>query len=281
MKKLKNNKFKNTGFIFDVLIRNVTTEILNNQKQSTLDIIKKFFKVGTELAKEVQIYKMLSENVQNANSAKELVTIAKKMHSGIDQQKLNTEKYKIIGELKKHFDLKTFFETRVLKYAEYATIYKYLNYNAVDNPADYLNAKNQIVEQISTGYQSADLKNTSEILLENTSTNEDRKLILRTIINLFNTKYADLNKPQKKLLAKYINENTTDNTFLKYCQLEACKIKTILQTVKTDIKNPVLKIKLNEISNLTTKIETSNRITDEHVSSLLKYYELIYLLGGK
>lgn len=281
MKKLKNSKYKNTGFIFDVLIRNVTTEILNNKPQATINIIKKFFSPGSELSREVQIYKMLSETNKTVRIGAELISTAADLYSTIDLVKLNTEKYKLIGELKKNLDLKTFFETRVLKYPEYASIYKFLNYSVVDNPVEYLTIKDQILENISTPKQEQDIKNTSELILENSTDSEDRKLILRTIIDLFNTKYANLNKPQKKLLTKYINENTVNDGFLKYCQLEACKIKTILRTLSQNSKQPVMKIKLNELSNLTTKIESATRINDEHVSSLLKYYELIYLMGDK
>lgn len=281
MKKLKNSKYKNTGFIFDVLIRNVTTEILDNKPQSTINLIKKFFHGNSELAKEIQIYKMLSETNKSSRVATDLLTEAKNMHSKIDVQKLNSEKYKLIGELNKSADLKTFFETRVPKYTEYASIYKFLNYSVNDNPVEYLTNKDQILEQITNTPQDATVKNASEIILENTTSPEERKLVFKTIINLFNEKYSKLNIPQKKLLTKFINENTTDKSFLKYCQLEACKIKNILRAIVEKTSDPVLKIKLNEITNLTSKIETSTRVNDEHISSLLKYYELLYLIGGK
>ena len=155
MKKLKNSKYKNTGFIFDVLIRNVTTEILDNRPQTTINIIKKFFHSGSELAKEVQIYKMLSETNKSARVATDLISTAKSMHGQIDLNKLSSEKYKLIGELRKNTDLKTFFETRVPKYSEYASIYKFLNYDVPDNHVEYLTIKDQILEQIKEAFRFA------------------------------------------------------------------------------------------------------------------------------
>jgi hypothetical protein len=60
MKKIKHSKFKNTGVLFELLVRQITLEILNGDKtENAKSIIKEFFKNGTELNKELRLYDLL------------------------------------------------------------------------------------------------------------------------------------------------------------------------------------------------------------------------------
>ena len=43
MKKLKHSKYKNTGILFEMLVRKLTSETLTSDKTIALDIIKKYF----------------------------------------------------------------------------------------------------------------------------------------------------------------------------------------------------------------------------------------------
>ena len=54
MSKLKNSKYKNTGILFEMLVRKLTSETLSSNKSVTIDIIKKYFGRNTELSKELQ-----------------------------------------------------------------------------------------------------------------------------------------------------------------------------------------------------------------------------------
>jgi len=59
MKKLKHSKYKNTGILFEMLVRKLTSETLTSNKSVTIDIIKKYFGRNTELSKELQLYNSL------------------------------------------------------------------------------------------------------------------------------------------------------------------------------------------------------------------------------
>ena len=85
---------------------------------------------------------------------------------------------------------------------------------------------------------------------------------------------------QKKLVSKFINENTSLPPFKNYVYNEIAEIKKSLLGISKRTKDPVLKIKLTEIANLTSEISASNRIKDEHISSMIKYYELMDHLGN-
>jgi len=65
MTKLKHSKYKNTGILFELLVRKLTSETLSSDKSVTIDIIKKYFGKNTELAKELQLYNSLLKEQSN------------------------------------------------------------------------------------------------------------------------------------------------------------------------------------------------------------------------
>ena len=60
-KKLKHSKIKNTSILFELLTRQITADVLANKSTKTVKIVKEFFNEKTELGKELQLYKILSE----------------------------------------------------------------------------------------------------------------------------------------------------------------------------------------------------------------------------
>ena len=59
-RKVKHSKIKNTGIIFECLMRQVTADVISGQKKSyALDILKKNFNEHTELGKEIILYTTL------------------------------------------------------------------------------------------------------------------------------------------------------------------------------------------------------------------------------
>jgi len=283
MRKLKNSKYRNTGFIFEVLVKNVTSEVLSeNKQQPALSIIKKYFKKDSELLKEFQIYKTLSEPNRKESISDKLIDAVKDIYRKIDLKKLQTEKYRLIGELNKKYNIKEFFNTNVEKYKLYASIYKVLNYNISSNPEEYLN-NHQVIKEYITSKPS--IQKTTELndsLLNEIKDRDESILVFKTIVNKFNSKYSSFLPEQKKILAKYVNENTTTESFLRFVQLEANKQKTQLtEIIKIKNIDPVQKIKLKELVKLLETIELTKKVKSDHVSALLKYCELINLLGKK
>ena len=51
----KHSKFKNTGILFELLVRQVTSDMMSNQDSKAVSIIRKYFK-ETELSKEYNVY---------------------------------------------------------------------------------------------------------------------------------------------------------------------------------------------------------------------------------
>ena len=65
----KHNKIKNTGILFELLTRQVTVDVLNNENNSSaIKILKEFFNTNTELGKENELYKILLEKKYGATT---------------------------------------------------------------------------------------------------------------------------------------------------------------------------------------------------------------------
>ena len=73
--KMKHSKVKNTGILFELVTRQITADLLNNNKDSrAIDLIKKYFKEDTEMGREHELYRiLLSENYTSANRAEKLI----------------------------------------------------------------------------------------------------------------------------------------------------------------------------------------------------------------
>ena len=61
MKRIKHSKVKNTGIIFELLVRQVASDTMNNKDSKALRVIKKHFKNNSELAQELKLYRTISQ----------------------------------------------------------------------------------------------------------------------------------------------------------------------------------------------------------------------------
>ena len=278
MKKLKHSKVKNTGLIFEILARMAMKETLDpTQPQSAVKLIKSHFKPSTELLKELKLYQTL--NNRSEHDSKELLNLTLEANKTLNQQVLSEQKYNLVKAIKKNYNIEMFFNTRVSNYTLTAAIYKLFEHNGRENPEDYLNSKKLITEHLSGKKE--------EILEEEviqTFRNEDpdiRKLGFKLIIEKFNSKYRTLNDRQKKLLSRYINDDENKDEFKNYVLKE---VSWIVKNLKTNLQqqtDEVVKIKLNETINLTQNIISAKTIKEEHLSSMLKFYELIEVLENE
>jgi hypothetical protein len=275
MKKLKHSKYKNTGIIFEILSRGIVLEAMDNSNSTSLDIVKKYFKEGTELYNELKYYQALQEIKPNLKNTDKLIDLVIETYNkNIDTQKLGSEKYRLIGEIKKKYDLDTFFNSRVSNYKLLASIYKILEHSASDNPSDHMNCRDVINEHISGEASNDNILSEVQTVWKNEDP-DVRKIIQKIIIEKFNTKYQGLNNKQKVLLNRVVNEDTSSETFRDYIYEEVASVRTKLTRMSNGIDNAIMRIKLTECIGLMDMISSAKVIKNEHLSALLKYYELI------
>ena len=137
MKKIKHSKYKNTGMLFELLTRQITSDIISENESIAIQILRRYFNKNTELIKEYRLYKTLSEEtLKSETKANMLIEAVLKARRGLNRNKLNTEKYELIKAIKENFDIDSFFQTKVQNYKLIASIYKVFEYNELENPVE-------------------------------------------------------------------------------------------------------------------------------------------------
>lgn len=275
MKNLKHSKFKNTGVLFELLVRQVTSDTLNNSDSKAIPLIKKYFAKSTELAKEFNLYQTLIKEKftkeEKANHLIEAVLIAK---SQLNQAVLNRQKYNLIKEIKNNYVLEDFFKSKVNNYKALAAIYKMFEYTIADHPTESVNNRYTIVEHITRkdAAKTAIKNEMSEFIKQD---KDVRLLSYKILVDKFNEKYTNLNEAQKTVLRQYIN-TVSDGVELKdFIVNEVNLLQKDLKRLTSKVTDKVTKIKLVEVSSILNKISSVKIIKDAHILSLLRYHELI------
>ena len=149
--KLKHSKVRNTGLLFEFLLRQITADVLNKDGDSkSANIIKKQFNERTELGKELALYNILiNKKFNNDKKAdyfiNEVISERKKLNSSV----LKREKYNLIKEIKNYYDLQNFLSSKVRNYSVYASIYKLFEYNNI-SPIEKTESHFNLVEHVTT-----------------------------------------------------------------------------------------------------------------------------------
>lgn len=275
MKNLKHSKFKNTGVLFELLVRQVASDTLNNVDSKAIPIIKKYFGKSTELSKELKLYQTLvKEKFSKSEKANHLVDAILEAKSKLNQTTLNRQKYNLIKEIKSNYVLENFFKTKVNNYATLASVYKLFEFTVADNPVELVNTRYSIIEHITRG----EVKKTKELNEMSNFIKQDkdvRLLSYKILVDKFNEKYSGLNEGQKKLLRNYINTVSEGTELKEFIETESVKLQKDIKTLSSKITDKVVKIKLSEVANLLKTITTAKSIKDNHVLSLLRYHELV------
>ena len=278
MSKIKHSKYKNTGMLFELLTRQVTSDVLNNQENSSaLKIIKESFSKGSALKRELVLYNtLLNEKYKKEDRAQYLVDVVLKERKKINNATLRKQKYNLIKEIKSNYNLENFFRTKIANYTPLAAIYKLFEHSIkISNPADSVRNKYTIVEHI-VGNNIKPNKSTN-ILSEYSTQDKDLRLLsYKILVDKFNEKYdGQLSRSQKALLKEYVNNGNNPTNMKLYVDNKLPKIKSALTISSKRINDDVTKIKINEVINQIDKISASKTVKDNHVISLMRVYELI------
>jgi len=273
MKKIKHSKFKNTAMLFELLTRQITSDIISSNESVAIQILKKHFNKNTELIKEYKFYKTLcDERLKSENKAAMLIDAALRARRGLNKKKLSEEKYQLIKTIKENFDIDAFFQTKVQNYKLLASIYKVFENNEFDNPIEFTQSRITILENITSNNKE---KLISEDMSIANEPKEIRLLAYSYLVEKFNKKYGDLSESQKALLREYMGNVSNTNNLKSLIQTEAVAIKKVFTKNIKNVKDKSLTIKLTEVVNLLDEYKTIKKVEENHISALLRYYSLI------
>ena len=284
MKKLKHSKFRNAGILFELLVRQVTADILNGSADSKANVIlRKYFSESTELGKENRLYRIIMEDkVKDQTAADRLLESILKTRGKLDEKALIRQKYELIKEIKNTYPIDDFLNGSISNYKLLASIYKIFEdtVHILDcDPREVFRARSCIVESMVVGKTPTRLISEEEkknLIQVYQQQNEDvRLLAYKLLVDSFNEKYKGLDEKQKVLIREYINNISNTNSLRTYINQEIPVVIKKINELKTGVKNEVIKIKLNETANQLEKISRGTLVKESHVTSLLLSYELI------
>jgi hypothetical protein len=286
MKRVKHSKFKNTGILFELLVRQITLEVLNGDTtEKAKKIVSEFFSPKTELNKELRLYELLiKERYSSETRAEKFIDTVNEAHNRIDQKQLQREKYNLIKKINESFNMDEFLSSPISNYRVLASIYKIFESKKMKDydVKDVFNSKITLIESItSKPMSSSTIK--KDTLVENYKKQDKdlRLLTYKILVETFNKKYSKLNESQKSLLKEYINNLTNTTGFKSYVEKEIPNIVKELKSIQSKVKDKVTKIKLAETASVLSKTKIGKVVSDNHVSSLMMSYELIKELKSK
>jgi len=248
----------------------------NNKKAEAADILKSFFNKKTELGKEYDLYRVLTtENYKSEAKANHLVEAVVKAHQKLNASSLRREKYNLIKEIKKNYNVNDFFMARISNYKVSASIYKLFENKNNESPTNQTQNLFTIVEHITRKNVSTKTKDKELVEGYRKQEKDLRLLAYGILVEKFNKKYKNLSGSQKKLLKEYINNISNTNSLKGFIESETVKVKKQLQSVLPTVDDKVTKIKLNEAVNQADTLMKGRIVEDKQVVTLMRYYELV------
>jgi hypothetical protein len=281
MKKIKHSKFKNTGFIFELLVRQITSEIMSANKSVAEKILKEHFNSKKELSKELKLYQyLINEKYNSESKAEQFINTILEARKRLDETKLTREKYNLVKEIKETYNLDEFIKSPISNYKTLASIYKIFETVTSDeqfDPTDVVSSRFTIAENIiNSSIQNKDAKIKDMVLEEYRKQDEDlRAVSYKLLIESFNNKYKNLTNEQKSLLREYINNINNTGKLNEYVSNEVTNLVNNLKEVGSKISDKVTKIKLAETISNIKKIKSVKKIKEQHLSAMMMTYELL------
>ena len=281
MKKIKHSKFKNTGFLFELLVRQITSEVMSSSKSVAEKLLKEHFNSKQELSKELKLYQyLINEKYNSESKAEQFINTILEARKKIDEKKLTKEKYNLIKEIKETYNLDEFIKSPISNYKTLASIYKIFETVITDTqyePTDIVSARFTIAENIiNSSIQNKDIKLKDAVLEEYRKQDDDlRAVSYKLLVESFNNKYSNLTNDQKGLLREYINNINNTGKLNEYVSNEVTKLVEGLKEVGSKISDKVTKIKLAETIANIRKIKSVKKIKEQHLSAMMMTYELL------
>jgi hypothetical protein len=279
--KIKHNKFRNTGLVYELLVKQTTADILSLKDSPAISILKKYYTGKSPLVKEFKLYEFILKNKGiSQNKAETILSTVTELCRRFDLNQLKKIKYNLIKEIKEYYNLEDFFSIKVRDYKALAGLYCLIeaqNSTYILDPQTLVDNKVTVLEHLTSSTQDSDkVKNT--LIDEFSKYDKDLRLLTyKILLEKFNERYASLKPEQKTLLREFINsvESTTKLRNTVNEEKEKIKNRILASLSKVD---DIYKIKLNELVKGINPLTNKEKVDDETLSNLMHYYELVHEL---
>jgi hypothetical protein len=277
--KVKHSKYKNTGLIFELLVKQIAADTLSRKDSPAVKILKKFYTGNTSLVREFKLYDFVLKNKGiGQRKAEAILSTIVELSRKIDIATLSKQKYELIKELKNHYNLEDFFSIKVESYKPLAALYCLMeaqNTQGLVDPQVFVDNKTTLLEHFLQTKQ--DGNNAKDNLIEEYSKYDKdlRLLTYKILLEKFNNKYDNLLPEQKNILREFIISANSTTKLRTLVNEELGKIQLQITKLKPRIEDQIVKIKLDEIAKSITPVKNTEKVTDNHLVSLMQYYELV------
>ncbi len=274
--KIKHSKYKNTGILFELLVRQITADTLKGSDSPAIDLLKNYF-VKTALGREYKLYEsILKSKVISEGKANSLISTILENSRKFNRTSLKRQKYSLINEIKKHYNLESFFGSKIKNYKEIASVYTLIeSYNSkeVTDITQINNNKVTLLEYLTKQEIS---KPKDKLLEEFSGYDKDlRQITYRVLLEKFNDKYDSLSIEQKEILKEFIYSVDSTPSLRNFYNDKVNILKNILSEQSKVIKDKATQIKINEVAKLLTELNKTDKVDNDNLVDLLQYYELV------
>lgn len=269
----KHSKYKNTGILFELLVRQVTSDTINGvEKSPAISIIREFFKKNTTLKKELGLYQtVLAEKFNTENKAEKFIDAVLNERKKLSSTLLRKQKYNLIKEIKKNYNIEEFFKAKVSNYSKNASVYCLFEGSS---PSNQVRFRYSLIESImNSSVVKSKVDETYDMYKKQDK--DIRILSYKILLEKFNNKYGELGNKQKTLLKEYIENISNTDKLKEYVYSEINKTTGKLDKAAKFVKDEVIKIKLKEVSDQLKNIKQERTVKDKHIISVLRTYDLI------
>ena len=282
--RIKHSKYKNTGLIFELLVKQIAADTLDKKDSNAVEILKKYFTGKSALVREFKLYEFVLKNKSVSQSkAESIVSTIIEVSRSIDKKLLKTRKYNLIREIKDNYNIEDFFSINVKDYKPLAALYCLMEAHKVTDIVDpnfLVDNKTTILEHLTRERQNKKVVR-DNLIEEYSKYDKDLKLLtFKILLEKFNSKYGSLLPEQKNILKEFITSVNSSTKLRNIVNEEFKKIKVVIENLTHSIEDEIVVIKLQEVAKSINPISKTKRVTDEHLINIMQYYELVQELKG-
>jgi hypothetical protein len=278
MTKIKHSKFKNTGILFELLVRQIASDTVSNKDSAAIGLVRKYFN-KSELSKEYKLYQaLISPRALSEGKAETFINATLEASLRLNKTALRKEKYNLIKDIRENYDLEEFFKAKINNYKEYAAVYNLIEaHNSLEfvAPQHIIDNKITLLEHITR--KEIDKEGVKDRVMEEFSSMDkgSRLLVYRMLLEKFNSKYSTLSDRQKLILKEFINNITNTVKLREFVNKNFITIISEINKIIPTVSDKTTQIKLTEVVTLLKPLDKTQNVRDENVISLLQYYQLI------
>lgn len=282
--RIKHSKYKNTGLIFELLVKQIAADTLNKKDSAAVTILKNNFTGKAALVREFKLYQFILKNKSvSQHKAESIVSTIIEVARSINKDLLKKQKYNLIKEIKENYNLDEFFSISVKDYKPLAALYCLLEAHKVSDIIDpnfLVDNKTTILEHLTKEEQNKDTVRDT-LIEEYSKYDKDLKLLtFKILLEKFNSKYGTLLPEQKYILKEFITSVDSSTRLRTIVNEEFNKLRNILDKLKEKVEDQIIAIKLQEVAKTIKPVAKTKRVTDDHLINIMQYYELIQELKG-